>query len=85
MPESSEYPHYRNIHLLVRRDILRARLDKEMAEKVVVAIRSKGVELIMSAKIEGIRTEGEKNIPYLLPCSTSRDTTQHGFYIIYLE
>ena len=47
---------YGKVYLLARRDILRAYLDKDMAEKLENVIRENGVELILPAKIESIRS-----------------------------
>ena len=47
---------YGKVYLLARRDILRAYLDKDMAEKLENLIRENGVELILPAKIESIRS-----------------------------
>jgi len=48
---------YGKVYLLARRDILRAYLDKDMAEKLENVIRENGVELILPAKIESIRSQ----------------------------
>ena len=50
---------YGEIYMLVRRDILRAHLDKDMSEKLEDVIRENGVELILPAKIEAIRSQAE--------------------------
>jgi NADPH-dependent 2,4-dienoyl-CoA reductase/sulfur reductase-like enzyme len=50
---------YHKIYLLARRDILRAHCDKDIAEELEKAIRGNGVELILPAKIESIRSEGD--------------------------
>ncbi|MGQ9546368.1 MAG: FAD-dependent oxidoreductase [Dehalococcoidia bacterium] len=49
---------YRNVYLLARRGILRAYLDKDMAEILEGVIRDSGVQLIAHAKIEDIRSQG---------------------------
>ena len=48
---------YPKVYLLARRDILRAHFDKDMAEKLENVIRENGVELILPAKIESIRSQ----------------------------
>jgi NADPH-dependent 2,4-dienoyl-CoA reductase/sulfur reductase-like enzyme len=50
---------YRKVYLLARRDILRAHLDKDMAERLEDVIKENGVELIPHARIENIRSQGE--------------------------
>jgi len=50
---------YHKVYLLARRDILRAHLDKDMAEELENVIRENGVELILPAKIETIRSQGD--------------------------
>jgi NADPH-dependent 2,4-dienoyl-CoA reductase/sulfur reductase-like enzyme len=50
---------YRKVYLLARRDILRAHLDKDMAEVLEAVIKENGVELIPHARIENIRTQAE--------------------------
>jgi len=49
---------YNKLYLLVRRNILRAHLDDDMAKKLEEVIRENGVELILPAKIEGIASNG---------------------------
>jgi NADPH-dependent 2,4-dienoyl-CoA reductase/sulfur reductase-like enzyme len=49
---------YSKVHLLVRRNIMRAHLDEDIAEKLKQVVLERGIELIMPAKIEGI---GNKN------------------------
>lgn len=50
---------YRKVYLLARRDILRAHLDKDMSQILEAVIEENGVELILHAKIENIRSQGE--------------------------
>jgi NADPH-dependent 2,4-dienoyl-CoA reductase/sulfur reductase-like enzyme len=50
---------YRRVCLLARRDILRAHYDEDMAEQLEKMIRGNGVELILPAKIESIRSQGD--------------------------
>jgi NADPH-dependent 2,4-dienoyl-CoA reductase/sulfur reductase-like enzyme len=50
---------YPKVYLLARRDILRAYLDKDMAEMLEAVIKENGVELIPHARIENIRSQGE--------------------------
>jgi len=50
---------YRKVYLLARRDILRSHLDKDMAEKLKTVITESGVELILPAKIESIKSQGD--------------------------
>jgi len=57
---------YSRVYLLVRRGILRARLDEDVAGKLEEVIRGNGVDLILPAVIEGVATEeGKKRV--LLP------------------
>ena len=51
---------YSQVYILVRHDILRAYLDKDMADKLKEVVRSNGVELILPASISAIRSEGGK-------------------------
>jgi NADPH-dependent 2,4-dienoyl-CoA reductase/sulfur reductase-like enzyme len=51
---------YPKVYLLARRDILRAYLDKDMAETLEAVIKESGVELIPHARIENIRSQGER-------------------------
>ena len=51
---------YSKVCLSVRRGILRANLDEDIAEKLEVVIKQSGVELILPAKIEGIESQGER-------------------------
>ena len=51
---------YSKVYLLVRRGILRAHLDEDIAEKVEDVIKQNGVELLLSAKIENIMSKGER-------------------------
>jgi len=54
---------YSKVYLLVRRSILRAHLDDDMAKKLEEVIRENGVELILPAKIESIASNaGKKHI-----------------------
>jgi len=54
---------YSKVHLLVRRDIMRAYLDEEIAERLRQVLAEKGVELIMPAKIERISGKnGKKHV-----------------------
>jgi len=54
---------YSKVYLLVRRSILRAHLDDDMAKKLEEVISKNGVELILPAKIEGIASNaGKKHI-----------------------
>jgi len=56
-----EAKSYRQIYLVGRSDqILRAYLDKDMAAMVEEKIREKNIELILSAEIVKIATQGEK-------------------------
>jgi len=51
---------YSNVYLLVRRDIMRAYLDEEIAERLRQVLAEKSVELIMPAKIERISSKNGK-------------------------
>ena len=51
---------YRKVCLLVRRGVLRAHLDEDVAEKLVEVIEQNGVELILPAKIEGVDSSGTR-------------------------
>jgi NADH oxidase (H2O2-forming) len=54
---------YSKVYLLVRRSILRAHLDDDMAKKLEEVIRENGVELILPAKIENIvNNAGKKQV-----------------------
>jgi len=54
---------YNKVYLLVRRGILRAYLDDDMAKKLEGVISDNGVELILPAKIDGIASNaGKKHI-----------------------
>ena len=54
---------YSKVYLLVRRSIMRAHLDEEIAEKVKQVLLTRGIELIMPAKIERIRSKnGKKSV-----------------------
>ena len=54
---------YSKVYLLVRRNIMRAHLDEDIAEKLKQILVEKGVELIMPAKIERInRKNGKKYV-----------------------
>ncbi len=50
---------YPKVYLLARRDILRAYLDEDMAEMLEAVIKESGVELILHARIENIRSRGK--------------------------
>jgi len=55
--------NYDKIYLLGRSDcLLRAYLDKDMAEIVERGIKEKGIELILSARINGIKSHNGKKI-----------------------
>jgi NADPH-dependent 2,4-dienoyl-CoA reductase/sulfur reductase-like enzyme len=51
---------YDKVYLLVRRGILRSYLDEDMAEKVKDVLMQNGIEMILPAKIESIKTRGSK-------------------------
>ena len=51
---------YSKVYVVVRSEILRRYLDKDMTTEIGKVIRQNGVELILPAKIEGIRSKGEK-------------------------
>jgi len=51
---------YSKVYLLVRRDIMRAYLDKEIAERLRQVLVERGVELIVPAEIEGISSRNGK-------------------------
>ena len=54
---------YNKVYLLVRRGILRACLDEDMAKKLEEVISENGVELILPAKVESIASgAGKKHI-----------------------
>jgi len=54
---------YSKVYLLVRRDIMRAHLDKEIAERLKQVLVERGIELIMPAKIERISGKnGKKHV-----------------------
>jgi NADPH-dependent 2,4-dienoyl-CoA reductase/sulfur reductase-like enzyme len=54
---------YSKVYLLVRRALLRAHLDQDMAEKVEDVVRGNGVEIIMPANIKNITSDnGKKRI-----------------------
>ena len=48
---------YSKVYLLVRRGILRAHLDEDIAEKLEDVIKQNGVELLLPAKIESIASK----------------------------
>lgn len=55
--------NYDKIYLLGRSDcLLRAYLDKDMAEIVERGIKEKGIELVLSARINGIKSHNGKKI-----------------------
>ncbi len=56
---------YDKVHLVVRRGILRANLDEDMAEKLEGVIKENGVELILPAKIESFRSRGQGKLVVL--------------------
>jgi pyruvate/2-oxoglutarate dehydrogenase complex dihydrolipoamide dehydrogenase (E3) component len=51
---------YRKVYLLVRRNIMRAHLDEEIAERLKQVLVERGVELVMPAKIERISSKNGK-------------------------
>jgi NADPH-dependent 2,4-dienoyl-CoA reductase/sulfur reductase-like enzyme len=51
---------YENVHLLVRSEILRSYLDKEMSGKIEELLKQNEIELILPAKIENVATKGSK-------------------------
>jgi len=51
---------YSKVYLLVRRNIMRAHLDEEIAEKVKQVLLTRGIELITPAKIKRIRSKNGK-------------------------
>ena len=51
---------YSKVYLLVRRDIMRAHLDKEIAERLKQVLVERGIDLIMPAKIERISSKNGK-------------------------
>jgi len=54
---------YSKLYLLVRRNIMRAHLDEDIAEKLKKVLVEKGVELIIPAKIERISSKnGKKHV-----------------------
>jgi NADPH-dependent 2,4-dienoyl-CoA reductase/sulfur reductase-like enzyme len=54
---------YRKVYLLVRRAILRASLDEDIAEKVEKVVRENGVEVIMPADIKSVTSDkGRKQV-----------------------
>jgi NADH oxidase (H2O2-forming) len=54
---------YSKVYLLVRRAILRAHLDQEMAEKVEEVLRGNGVEVIIPADIKSVTSDrGKKRV-----------------------
>lgn len=53
---------YSKVYLLVRRGILRAYLDDDMAKILEDVISKNGVELILPAKIERITSKGERKV-----------------------
>jgi NADH oxidase (H2O2-forming) len=55
--------NYERIYLLGRSDrLLRAYLDKDMAERIEARVSERGIELILSAKIAGIASRDGKKI-----------------------
>lgn len=53
---------YSKVYLLIRRGILRAYLDDDMAKILEDVISKNGVELILPAKIERITSKGERKL-----------------------
>jgi len=54
---------YERVYLLVRRDIMRAHLDEDMAEKLKQVLVESGVELILPAEINRVESKkGRKHI-----------------------
>jgi NADH oxidase (H2O2-forming) len=51
---------YSKVYFLVRRGIMRAQLDKDIAEKLEDVIRQNGVELISPTKVTSITSKGER-------------------------
>ena len=51
---------YSNVYLLVRRNIMRAHLDEDIAEKLKQVLLERGIELIMPAKIERMSSKNGK-------------------------
>jgi NADPH-dependent 2,4-dienoyl-CoA reductase/sulfur reductase-like enzyme len=51
---------YGKVYLLVRRNIMRANLDEDIAEKLKQVLLERGIELIMPAKIERISSKNGK-------------------------
>ena len=51
---------YGKVYLLVRRDIMRAHLDEDIAEKLKQVLVERGVELILPARIERISSKNGK-------------------------
>jgi NADPH-dependent 2,4-dienoyl-CoA reductase/sulfur reductase-like enzyme len=49
---------YEKVYLLIRSEILRSYLDKEMSEKIKELLKQNGIELMLPAKIENITTKG---------------------------
>lgn len=61
--EALKARNYDKIYLLGRSDcILRAYLDKDMAEIIKRGIKEKGIELILSARINGVKSHNGKKI-----------------------
>jgi len=59
--------NYRRIYLLGRSDsLLRAYLDKDMAERIEARLRENGIDLILSAKIDSITGQNGKKMLSLL-------------------
>jgi NADPH-dependent 2,4-dienoyl-CoA reductase/sulfur reductase-like enzyme len=51
---------YGKVYLLVRRNMMRAHLDEDIAEKLKQVLLERGVELIMPAKVERISSRNSK-------------------------
>jgi NADPH-dependent 2,4-dienoyl-CoA reductase/sulfur reductase-like enzyme len=54
--------NYSKVYLVIRNDLMRAYLDEDMTQKLRQEIVSKGVELIMPAKIRGISSKNGKKL-----------------------
>jgi NADPH-dependent 2,4-dienoyl-CoA reductase/sulfur reductase-like enzyme len=50
------------VYLLVRRGILRSYLDEDMAQRVEDILAQNGVELVMPAKVESVKSKGTKKL-----------------------
>jgi len=66
--------NYDKVYLLGRADrLLRACLDKDMAERIENRVSKRGIELILSAKINGIATRNGKKMVSLHDCELEAD------------